>query len=199
MNNNISSTSLWQGENVRLRAMEPSDWETYFAWNQDDEMARRTYYIPLPQSQESVKRFAERQSLEPSETDNFRFVVENSQREVVGDITVNNCNPRNGTFSWGLNTKMEHRRKGYASEALKLVMRYYFQELRYQKVTVHIYSFNEPSVKLHESLGFQLEGRIRRAVFTNDQYFDELIYGLTKEEFAALGVGRPHFLSEDRT
>jgi RimJ/RimL family protein N-acetyltransferase len=199
MSNNISFTSLWQGKNVRLRAMEPSDWETYFAWNQDDEMARRTYYIPLPQSQESVKRFAERQSLEPLETDNFRFVVENNQREVVGDITVNNCNPRNGTFSWGLNTKMEHRRKGYASEALKLVMRYYFRELRYQKVTVHIYSFNEPSVKLHESLGFQLEGRIRRAVFTNDQYFDELIYGLTKEEFAASGVGQSHFLSEDRT
>jgi len=189
MSNNISFTSLWQGKNVRLRAMEPSDWEIYFAWNQDDEMARRTYYIPLPQSQESVKRFAERQSLEPLETDNFRFVVENNQREVVGDITVNNCNPRNGTFSWGLNTKMEYRRKGYASEALKLVMRYYFRELRYQKVTVHIDSFNEPSVKLHESLGFQLEGRIRRAVFTNDQYFDELIYGLTKEEFAALGVG----------
>jgi len=78
-------------------------------------------------------------------------------------------------------------------------MRYYFQELRYQKVTVHIYSFAEPSVKLHESLGFQLEGRIRRAVFTNGQYFDELIYGLTKEEFAALGVGQPHFLSDDRT
>jgi RimJ/RimL family protein N-acetyltransferase len=73
------------------------------------------------------------------------------------------------------------------------------QELRYQKVTVHIYSFAEPSVKLHESLGFQLEGRIRRAVFTNGQYFDELIYGLTKEEFAALGVGQPHFLSDDRT
>ncbi len=34
--------SMWQGTRVRLRAIEPSDWETYFAWNQDDEMSRGT-------------------------------------------------------------------------------------------------------------------------------------------------------------
>lgn len=62
-------------------------------------------------------------------------------------------------------------------------MRYYFQELRYQKVTIHIYSFNDASAKLHETLGFQLEGRLRRTIFTKGQYFDELLYGMTREEF----------------
>jgi RimJ/RimL family protein N-acetyltransferase len=68
-----------------------------------------------------------------------------------------------------------------------LVLRYYFQELRYQKVTVRVYSFNDASIRLHEKLGFQLEGRLRRTVYTNGEYFDELIYGLTVEEF----VSRP--------
>jgi hypothetical protein len=36
--NSLPPTSFWQGEKVRLRAIEPSDWETYFAWNQDDEL-----------------------------------------------------------------------------------------------------------------------------------------------------------------
>lgn len=159
------SSSLWQGKKIRLRAIEPSDWETYFAWNQDDKQARSLYFIPFPQSQEATKRFAETTSLQAPETDNFRFVIENNQREVVGDVTVNNCNPRNGTFNWGLNIGQEHRRKGYASEALHLVMRYYFQELRYQKVTIHIYSFNDASIRLHESLGFQLEGRLRKDLY----------------------------------
>jgi RimJ/RimL family protein N-acetyltransferase len=182
---NRRSTSIWQGEKVRLRAIEPSDWETYFSWNQDDEMTRALYFIPFPQSQESVRRFAEHAALQRPEGDNFRFVVENSEQEVVGDITTHDCDQRSGNFSWGLNIIQEHRCKGYASEALLLVMRYYFQELRYQKVTVHIACFNEASIKLHERLGFQQEGRIRRTVYTDGQYFDDLVYGLTKEEFAA--------------
>ncbi|HYU75716.1 MAG TPA: GNAT family N-acetyltransferase [Ktedonobacteraceae bacterium] len=178
-----TNPSIWQGKQVRLRALEPGDWETYFAWNQDDEQSRTLYWIPFPQSQEAVKRFAERASVERSEDDCFRFVIENRAGEVVGDLSTNHCDRRVGSFGYGINTKKEHRQKGYASEAILLVLRYYFQELRYQKVTVPVYSFNEPSIKLHEKLGFQQEGRIRRIVFTRGQYYDELMYGMTVEEF----------------
>jgi len=123
-----------------------------------------------------------------SERDEIRFVIENREQEVVGDITTHDCDHRTGNFSWGLNIKHEHRRKRYASEALLLAMRYYFQELHYQKVTVPIHSFNEASIKLHEHSGFQQEGPIRRAIYTGRQYIDELIYGLIKEEFVAKHV-----------
>jgi RimJ/RimL family protein N-acetyltransferase len=187
MMNSLPPTSIWQGKTIRLRAIDPSDWEAYFKLDQDTEQARALYFVPFPQSQVGAKRFAEEAS-KKSDGDNFRFVIENREKEVVGDITTHYCNPRNGSFSWGITIKQEHRRKGYASEAILLVMRYYFQELRYQKVTVTIYSFNEASARLHERLGFQQEGRIRRTVFTRGQYFDELIYGLTKEEFEAKHV-----------
>lgn len=179
-----TSLSIWQGQRVRLRAIEPADWETYFVWNQDDEQSRTLYFIPLPQSQEAVKRFADNASVQGQDDGGFRFIIENKAGELVGDITVNNCDQRIGSLSYGLNTKREHRRNGYASEAVLLVLRYYFQEMRYQKVTVRVYSFNEPSIKLHEKLGFQQEGRIRRTVFTRGQYYDELVYGMIAEEFA---------------
>lgn len=187
--------SIWQGQLVRLRAIEPADWETYFAWNQDDEQARTLYFVPLPQSQEAVRRFADNAAVQGQDDDGFRFGIENKAGELVGDITVNDCNWRVGSLSYGLNIKREQRRKGYASEAVLLVLRYYFQEMRYQKVTVRIYSFNEPSIKLHEKLGFQQEGRIRRTVFTRGQYADELVYGMTVEEFAEK---YPLFLSEQQ-
>ena len=63
-----------------------------------------------------------------------------------------------------------------------LVLRYYFRELRYQKATVRVYSFNEASIRLHEKLGFQHEGRIRRTVYTNGALCDEIVLGLTVEE-----------------
>ena len=180
------SESIWQGERVRLRAIEPGDWETYFAWNQDDEQARNLWFIPMPQSQEAVRRWAEQEAVRRPEGDNFRFVIEHAG-EVIGDLTTHDCDARVGKLSYGLNIRREHRRKGFASDAVRIVLRYYFRELRYQKVTVGIYSFNEASVRLHERLGFQQEGRLRRTVYTGGRYYDELLFGLTAEEFEASG------------
>ena len=74
---------------------------------------------------------------------------------------------------------------GATREAILLVLRYFFGELRYQKVGATVYSFNEPSVRLHEGLGFGQEGRLRRELFTGGQYHDILLFGLTAEDFAA--------------
>ena len=114
------SDSYWVGASIRLRAIEPADWETYFAWNQDDDMARRLYAIPFPQSQEAVKRWAEQESIQKPEGDNFRFVLEDKTGVVVGDLTVHSCERRSGTFAYGITVRKEHRRQGYATEALTL-------------------------------------------------------------------------------
>ena len=65
-------------------------------------------------------------------------------------------------------------------------MNYYFNELRYHKVNAGVYSFNEPSKRLHEKMGFKKEGQLIREVkFTNGKYWDMIIYGMTKGEFNA--------------
>ena len=38
-------------------------------------------------------------------------------------------------------------------------------------------------MRLHERLGFQAEGRIRRTAYTAGAHHDALIYGMTAEEF----------------
>ncbi len=176
---------IWQGKRVRLRAIEPADWPVYFAWNQDDEQARSFAAIPFPQSEEAVRQWALQESTRTATNDGYRLVIENERGEVVGDITNHDCDPRVGAFSYGVTIRGGHRRQGYAAQAIRLVLYYFFQELRYQKVSVRIYSFNEASMRLHESLGFQEEGRIRRTVFTRGEHFDEIVYGQTEEEFAA--------------
>jgi RimJ/RimL family protein N-acetyltransferase len=184
-----TSASIWQGERVRLRAIEPADWAVYFAWNQDDEQARSVSCIPFPQSAEAVRQWAQQEATRKPEGDAYRFAIETVSGEFVGDLTTHHCDPRAGAFGYGIAIRREHRRCGYASEAITLVLRYYFRELRYQKATVAVFSFNDASARLHEKLGFKLEGRIRRTQFTDGALHDELIYGLTAEEFAALDDG----------
>ena len=121
--------------------------------------------------------------------DSFDWVIATLDGEPVGTIETNNVQPRNGTFGYGVFVGREHQRKGYASEAITLVLRYYFQELRYQKCTIFVHSDNAASRALHERLGFRLEGTLRRMIYTHGQYVDALYYGITAEEFAE-GLGR---------
>ena len=59
INNNLPPASIWHGKTIRLRAIEPSDWEAYFKLDQDEEQARVLYFVPFPPSQAGSKRFAE--------------------------------------------------------------------------------------------------------------------------------------------
>jgi RimJ/RimL family protein N-acetyltransferase len=102
----------------------------------------------------------------------------------VGNVSTHHCDRRVGSFSYGINTLREHRGRGYASDAIRILLRYFFLELRYQKVTVGIFDFNETSIHLHRRLGFQAEGRLRRMTYGDGRFADMLIFGLLAEEFA---------------
>jgi len=139
--------------------------------------------VPFPKSTEAQKAWVERKALQKPDEDIYEFAIESLQGEFAGKLNTHSCDKRNGTFKYGLAITREQWGKGYAKEAITLVLRYYFEELRYQKVTAHVYDFNPGSIRLHESLGFVLEGRLRNMVYSAGKYHDELVYGMTVEEY----------------
>ncbi len=177
--------NIWQGQRIRLRAVEPSDADAHFAWNQNSQTSRQLDRVHFPQSREATKRWAEKASDATGAGDAFHFEIETLEGELVGAIGTHDCDARTGTFAVGVAVRDEQQRRGYASEAIRLVLRYYFEELRYQKVTVQVYAFNEASIGLFAHLGFWREGQLRRMIFTRGHFFDVLIFGMTSEEFAA--------------
>jgi RimJ/RimL family protein N-acetyltransferase len=184
-------SNIFQGQRVRLRAVEPTDWEVHYQWDFDTDSARLSSDIWFPQSRETTRAWAEEQSKRRPDDDIFRFQIERLDGgELVGTLNIHTTNLRCGTFMYGIAIMPEYRRKGYASEAIWLAVRYMFQERRYQKVTAEVYSFNEASARLHERMGFTLEGRLRQMIYTGGEYHDALIYGLTKEEFESSAWGQ---------
>ncbi len=75
--------------------------------------------------------------------------------------------------------------RGTLLDAVRLLLRYAFFELRMQKANATTVAFNQGSIRLQLALGFQEEGRRRRMVYTDGNYFDELLFGMTREEFEA--------------
>ena len=178
--------NFWQGKLVRLRGVEPTDAEVFARWNLDSEMARELEFVWPPVSLARIRKDLEEKALHRLERDEFFWMIEDPTGSTVGQISTHRCNPRTGVFRYGVSVSREHRRRGYASEAVMLVLKCYFEELRYQKCLVGVHSNNAASVALHEKLGFKREGTLRRMVYTGGRYHDVYHYGLLKEEWEQL-------------
>ena len=176
-------TNHWQGDKVSLRAIEPEDHEKFYAWNKDTLTQQALDSVWFPSSKAGQKDFAEKEAKKETKNDKFNFVIETLDGVFVGTIDSHTTDSRIGWFKYGIAISKEHRGKGYASEAILLLLRYFFRERRYQKVNVDVFDYNASSLKLHKSLGFAEEGRIRRNVFTDGKHFDTCILGMTVEEF----------------
>jgi len=177
--------NIWQGEKVKLRPVEVGDIDSYFTLdeNSDTDLQRMGGIIGFPITKGKIKEKLEKVINKEPENDEYMWIIEDNEGNIVGDINTYTCNRRNGTFKYGIGLRKQYWGMGYAAEAVKIILRYYFRELRYQKVTPYIYSFNRNSAKLHEKLGFKEEGRLRRMLYTNGEYHDEIYFGMTKEEF----------------
>ena len=181
----MMNRNYWHSNLIRLRAVEPEDADAFFGFNLDSEMARNLDFVWPPSSMAEVREWAEKQSLKKLENGAFFWVIEDADGVAVGQISTHGCDAHNGTFEYGVSVANEHQRKGYARAAIQIVLRYFFEELRYQKVTVCIHADNPESIALHEGLGFVHEGTLRRMFFTRGAYWDLFYYGLTKEEWVA--------------
>jgi RimJ/RimL family protein N-acetyltransferase len=118
---------------------------------------------------------------------NFDLVI--ARREdnlMVGGIGVHDADQINGTFSYGLGVHPEYKGNGYGAEATVLILRFMFDERRFQKCESHVYDYNSASLALHRKLGFVEEGRLRRHVFQAGECHDEILLGMTVEEFHEL-------------
>lgn len=172
------TVSYWTGQNLTLRAIQPEDIIIFEFL--DDEILRNMDSIHFPRSANKMLEWVEEQS---EEDDEFRFVAVDRDNNIVGLIETFDCDLKNGIFDYYLAVFEPYRGKGYAKEMILMVLRFFFSERAYQKVNTTVYSFNEPSIRLHEKLGFMKEGQLRKIIFTKGAYYDGICYGMTREEF----------------
>lgn len=181
----MEQENIFQGKRVKLRSPEPTDAPIHFEMdNTYTNMARHNYFIHFPGSLVQAQNWSQQSAEKGDNNHAYTFNIEAvASGELVGGMNTFNCNMQNGTFSYGLGIFPPYQRHGYASESIILLLRYFFMELRYQKVTAQVYAFNDGSLKLHEKLGFQQEGHLRRMFYSAGQYHDMVVLGMLAEEF----------------
>jgi RimJ/RimL family protein N-acetyltransferase len=75
------------------------------------------------------------------------------------------------------------RGKGYAQEAVGLLVDYLFGGYATARITAFTDVDNLPAQRVVEHAGFRREGTLRRSIFRDGQWRDLAIYGLLREEW----------------
>lgn len=181
------SRYFWQGDRVRLRPWMPDDWEVIYQ-ESFDSPSRQVLQLgtELPKSPDEIKQTIAKYGGCKDVDGVILFTIESLSGEVVGGLSLHSRSEKNGTFGFGVVVYRAHRNRGYAEDAVRILLQYCFHERRYQKCNSAYVGGNEPSRRLHEKLGFIEEGRRRRSLYLNGRFCDDILVGLTREEFDAL-------------
>lgn len=175
---------FWQDEEIRLRAIQAEDWEGHYI-NRFDTPARRLLEctVELPPTIAEATNFAETYAGFPTDNRRIMFTIENRNTENVGGVNLNSIDEKNGTFSIGIQIDRDHRGKGYGTRSMTILLKYAFFERRLNKFNDYVLEGNEASAQMMKKLGCVQEGVRRKVIYTDGQYKDLILFGLTKDEF----------------
>lgn len=151
---------LLENERMRLRPLEPEDLELLYKW-ENDTLLWHLGGTVSPYSYYTLKEYIAESHKDIYEQRQQRFMIMLKEtRESAGLVDLYDFDPHNGRAGIGILIDTRFQQKGYAKDAIKLIMDYAFLFLKLHQLYVHIPSPNLPSRKLFASCGFQEAGML---------------------------------------
>lgn len=182
--------TLFTGELVRLGAPDPeTQAETLERWHRDTEFIRLGYgRIAEPWSVARLRGRLERHGAEPNEPQFAIYKLDDDR--FIGQLGMWIERPHGDAFVWILIGERELWGKGYGRDAMRVLIRYAFDELNLHRLTLHVLAFNRRAIRSYEKLGFVHEGRGRQALNRMGRRWDDIAMGLLKSEWRSAKDGR---------
>lgn len=143
-------------------------------------------HVPYPYTKDHAINFIKYANSLKDDSNNIELaIVEKESNIVIGGTSISNINTKDGTAGGGIWLNEKFHGKGYGSEAFLAKIKYSFDILGLRRMENGYFADNEASKRMQYKLGFKDEG-IRRKKFlclATNEYVDECITGLLKEEF----------------
>ncbi len=144
-----------KGEKILLRALEPNDLDIIYDWENDVSAWVESGNL-VPISKYSVESYINTQD-DIYSSKNMKLIIE-ADKKVVGHIDIFEFEPVNRRAGVGLLVTEDERNKGYAGDALDVLIIYGFDVLRLHQIYCNIVTDNEISLKLFKKHGFEIIG-----------------------------------------
>jgi len=169
------------GEKVYLRAVDVEDIDNFVAWLNDEEV-RQYLSMSLPFNKTREKEFID--GLYKDDRNIILGIVLKEDNSLIGNIGLHKISSihRNAEIGIFIGDKRQWS-KGYGTEALKLLIKYGFDQLNLHRIYLTVFDFNTRAMKAYEKVGFKKEGVYREHHYTNGKYCDVHFMSILKSEW----------------
>jgi len=112
-----------------------------------------------------------------------RFAIElKNSNKVMGLVDLYNINEKEKKLKLGYWIGQKYRRVGYASEAVKAIMKFAFENFKIEKIIATTLVNNSASQKFLEKLEFKRQKVLPKDRFLDGEYVDSVQYVLEKNK-----------------
>ncbi len=174
------SPNLLSGKLVRLRSPEPEDIDRLYAWENDPSVWRVSHTL-APFSRFQIEQFVLQSRTDIFSSRQMRLMIESVDRPdgaVVGSVDLFDFDPVHARAGVGILVCGEYRNRGYAHEALALLIRYAFSVLQLHQLFCDISPDNNVSLALFTKVGFVQCGVKKDWVRHEGRWHDEWMFQL---------------------
>lgn len=154
----------------------------YARWYGDEEIWHLTSWAAAPLSRHDAQMLFENR--ESSSTDDSFAVHLKDLSEPIGIISLMNISKANAAADLSVILgHPEHRGRGYGTEAIELILRYGFEDMRLHRIGLTVFEFNTAAISVYRKLGFREEGRLRQAIKRGNTFYDVVLMGILDSEW----------------
>ncbi len=183
----LMSNNLFQGELVRFVAAEPQLAAGLFAkWMRDSEFVRLLDTDPARLlSVDKYKEWFEKDLVEQQKNDELFFLIRTLEEDLtIGLIGLDGIQWVHGDAWVGIGLgEREYWGKGYGTDAMRILLRYAFEELNLHRLSLSVFEYNSRAIRSYEKVGFVIEGRARQFLNRDGRRYDMIFMGILRDEW----------------
>lgn len=172
---------ILESDNFYLRNISLDDCnENYLSWMNDSEVNKFLESRFTTHTIDSLKDFVT--SMNNSDNNIMFAIIDKGSEKHIGNVKLGGIHPIHKYADIGLIIgDKDYWGRGIATNAIKLVSQYAFNELHLRKVFAGVYENNVGSIKAFEKCGFKKSHTKKDTYFFDGKYIDAYVFELYNE------------------
>lgn len=185
-----------KGKNILLRAIERDDLPALQKWSNDPDINYMLGGWHFPSSFRDQEEWYESLSLS---NNNQRFAIETEEFGLIGmaNLVEINWKDRNAFHGMLLGDR-NIRGRGFGVDTIMTIGRFAFEELGLMRLDSTIISYNQNSLYVYtKKCGWLVEGKRKKHYFRKNKWWDEIIVGITRDDYFRLVEKNKYWLDDE--
>jgi [ribosomal protein S5]-alanine N-acetyltransferase len=180
---NFSPFPILETERLILRRIVDSDVSDFFLLRSNIELMNALDKNPHLSKQDTIAHLSfVNNRIENNEAITWAVCLK-SNNQLIGDFGFHQIDKQNHRAEIGYALLPQFQKLGFATEALKDVLRFGFENLNFHSIEANINPTNQQSQNLVIKNGFKQEALFKENYYFNNVFLDSAIYSLLKKDY----------------